>query len=187
MNYQNRESIWAIPIYHFQSKLRWTSKITVRVGSGNNGDGGSIIDVKRIIIHESYKRLYVVDYDFALLELKEPLEFDESVKPITLPVEQIKDEVRCLVTGWGRTQSEDYLSPSKLQGVELPVVNEKVCKQKYKKHPIIDFSPYITERVMCAGGEDPIKSGKLMTFSFILNFFIRWIKLKIESLRMSRW
>lgn len=40
------------------------------------------VKVKRIINHENYK---FPDYDFSLLELAEPLNFDDKIQPIALP------------------------------------------------------------------------------------------------------
>lgn len=60
--------------------------------------------VRRIISHPQYK--YLKGYDIALLELKKPLEYSYSVKPLCLPEH---DDVftrtnQCYIAGWGHTK-----------------------------------------------------------------------------------
>lgn len=89
------------------------------------------------------------DYDFALLEVEDIMEFDVNKQPITLVNADYKvdDETMCLVTGWGNTLSLE--SNEKLRGVEVPVVNQQACED--------DYDGIITPRMMCAGWE---KGGK---------------------------
>lgn len=48
-----------------------------------------------------------IDYDFALLELKKPIEFDDTKQPIKLHNfdESFGDDTMCFISGWGNTQS----------------------------------------------------------------------------------
>lgn len=58
--------------------------------------------VKKIISHPDYNRMNF-DYDIALLELTEPLEFINTIQPICLPSTShvFPAGMACWVTGWG--------------------------------------------------------------------------------------
>lgn len=62
--------------------------------------------MKRIIQNEHFSSI-TVDYDFALLELTEPIHFDESKQAIQLHNfdEVFADDTKCLISGWGTTQN----------------------------------------------------------------------------------
>lgn len=75
--------------------------MTVRVGSSFYASGGSIIKVKKVIIHEKNNYL---DYDFSLIELAQTLTFTDKIQPISLPDADIAvpDSTEALVSGWGK-------------------------------------------------------------------------------------
>lgn len=58
--------------------------------------------LKRIISHPDYNQM-TFDYDIALLELSEPLEFTNTIQPICLPSSShvFPAGMSCWVTGWG--------------------------------------------------------------------------------------
>lgn len=59
-------------------------------------------NVKRVVVHRGY-RAKTFDNDLALLEMEQPVTFDEHIVPICLPRgdEIILGEMG-VVTGWGR-------------------------------------------------------------------------------------
>lgn len=65
-------------------------------------DGVQRRQVKRIISHPDYNQM-TFDYDIALLELDEPLEFSNTIQPICLPSSShvFATGMSCWVTGWG--------------------------------------------------------------------------------------
>ena len=66
--------------------------IFVKVGEwnlSNNNDGAKVIKVKKIHAHPQYGVNTDIDMDFSILELKEDLEFSESVRPACLPQSDI--------------------------------------------------------------------------------------------------
>lgn len=76
--------------------------LSVRVGSSKHASGGISVDVKRIVNHENYS--YVNrDYDIALVELAEVLNFTERIQSIQLSGEDdnIPDGALCRTSGWG--------------------------------------------------------------------------------------
>lgn len=62
--------------------------------------------VERIVVHPGYQTT-VIDNDIALIQLAEPVEFDDFVRPACLPSDSnINEEEyysKCYATGWGRT------------------------------------------------------------------------------------
>lgn len=101
--------------------------------------------VKRIVQHARFNPKNV-DYDFALLELTEPLVFDQSIQAVRLPDfnDLTEDNSVCLVTGWGNTQNSSE-SREQLRGAYVPIVNQKKCSDAYE-----EFGG-VTPRMICAG------------------------------------
>ncbi len=103
--------------------------ITVGVGSSNEyaglfGSGGDEYEVEEVISHASYGGN---GNDIALLKMKEPIEFNDNVQPISLMCsDQVSagaqdPGVMTVVTGWGNT-SQGGNGSDVLQYIEVPVV-----------------------------------------------------------------
>ena len=75
-----------------------TGEHDVRVVEGNE----QIIPIDTIILHPKFNRL-TLDYDVALIELKNPIKFNSNVRPVCLPTTDFDAGTDCYVTGWGRT------------------------------------------------------------------------------------
>lgn len=78
--------------------------ISIRVGSSYRlFFTGSVLNVKRTLVHKNYNEANT-DYDFGLLELAKPLTFTNKIQPIALPSEvtEIEDKTLCQVSGWGK-------------------------------------------------------------------------------------
>lgn len=110
------------------------------------------INVERIINHENYNTR-TQDYDVALLELSENLEFSDSIKPIALPNDNEMTNVgtMCLVSGWGDKKRFMVLRKTELRAVEVPIINQNKCNNNYRMYG------GITSRMICAGFD---KGGK---------------------------
>ncbi|XP_026481277.1 trypsin-4-like [Ctenocephalides felis] len=102
--------------------------LKIRYGT-NNWQFGSVNIVEKVFVHPDYNRT-TLDCDAALLKLKTPITFSNSVHKITLAKEG-QDPAPyspAIVTGWGVT-SEDAASVSRLlQGAVVPIVNRHECK-----------------------------------------------------------
>lgn len=122
------------------------SDLAILVGTEWNDEKAQKNSVKRIIMHKQYDTK-TIDYDIALLELKRPLEFNENVQPIQLVDEydKVLDETKCLVSGWGNTNGKFRGTNNRLKGVEVPIINQQICRKNYK-----DFGG-LTSRMLCAG------------------------------------
>lgn len=147
-------------IFHYKKKSRFDyssskpEQITLRIGSHYYGSSGSIIKTKNIFAHNEYNSR-TIDYDYALVELHDALNFTDQIQPVALPSidEEIPDGTFCLISGWGNTQNSSE-SRSKLRGAEVPVVNQDICAQAYKS------TNNVTPRMICAGFEQGGKDCK---------------------------
>lgn len=122
--------------------------LTVRVGSTECGNGGSVYQVKGFMKHNKFDHK-TVDYDFALLELEESIQFNEGARPIKLIDSQRKpsDKDAVLVTGWGATNPAFIQSSGELRGAEIHIINQNKCADAYKNRR------GVTARMLCAGLE----------------------------------
>lgn len=121
------------------------SAITIRVGITTLSEKGVIHKVKRIIQNSQYNE-NTTDYDFAMLELEQSIEFNDRAQAIALPSAkyELDEEIMVLVTGWGDTEQGGE-SSEYLQGVEIPIVNQKICAKVYRGRG------RVTPRMVCAG------------------------------------
>ncbi|XP_043794770.1 trypsin-1-like [Apis laboriosa] len=87
------------------------------------------IAVKSIFVHNKYTG-NVAPYDIALLKLKKPLKLGGAVQAINLPSMPSNTTGNATLTGWGSiSRTNTPLMPSKLQTVDLPLINLNTCKQ----------------------------------------------------------
>lgn len=125
----------------------------VRIGSKNNAEGGSLIDVKQIVQHENWNP-DDIDFDYALYELGESLNFTDKVKPIALPS---KSEVLlpgslCDLSGWGVTNNSSE-PINRLRKLTHPIMSQKQCADD------VQNIAKLTPRMICAGPKGDGKSG----------------------------
>ncbi|KAM4026344.1 serine protease 33-like [Anomaloglossus baeobatrachus] len=72
--------------------------------------------------------------DIALIRLSRPVTYTGYIRPVCLPPASMvfPPGISCYVTGWGRTQSDEFLAyPKTLQQVMLPLIGRKSCDQMY--------------------------------------------------------
>lgn len=93
-----------------------------------------------------------VDFDYSILELQSPIQFDETKQPIALPKqnEVVEDGAVVVTSGWGNTQKPGE-SNQQLRTVEVPIVSYDACALAYYG------LGSVTPRMICAGFE---KGGK---------------------------
>uniref|UniRef100_A0A1L8EG63 trypsin n=3 Tax=Haematobia irritans TaxID=7368 RepID=A0A1L8EG63_HAEIR len=115
----------------------------IRIGSTYSDRGGIMVRPIRVLQHPLYNR-NTIDYDFALVELDDYDMSDLSIEMqyAKLPKQNdIADGTILTASGWGNTKNPDA-DKTQLRAVNLPKVNEDVCKVAY---------PLLTERMLCAG------------------------------------
>ncbi|NXW31169.1 OVCH2 protein, partial [Phaetusa simplex] len=109
--------------------------------------------VKQYIIHPSFNKT-TMDSDIALLQLAEPLEFNDYVRPVCLPAEEeaVQPSRVCVVTGWG-AHEEDREKGKKLHQLEVPILVLDMCQSYY-----INLPSKVTQQMICAGF--PLEEGR---------------------------
>ena len=97
------------------------------------------------------------NYDYAIMELMNPISINSDAKAIFLPdgSEKYNDKSLFLTSGWGATISPDKNSSDTLLSVTVPFVPHGVCKDIYSQL-------FLTPQEMCAGD---IENGKIDTCS----------------------
>uniref|UniRef100_A0A182T724 trypsin n=1 Tax=Anopheles maculatus TaxID=74869 RepID=A0A182T724_9DIPT len=135
---------WVLTAAHCTVGLT-ASTLTVRVGSSEHADGGTVVRVARIVEHPNYDDS-TIDHDYSLLELESELTFSDKVQPVALPEqdEQVEDGTMATVSGWGNTQSATE-SNAVLRAANVPTVNQKECDNAYSTFD------GITDQMLCAG------------------------------------
>ena len=120
----------------------------VRYGFTNLRSSSSLRAVEGVFPHRGYDG---EGHDIALLKLAQPIP-DAKRSYATLPRSDVAPRFvfpnACAVaTGWGRT-APDQPTPSQLQAVALPIIDQETCRAAYKKHFGVDV---IRESEICAG------------------------------------
>ncbi|XP_034042193.1 transmembrane protease serine 3 [Thalassophryne amazonica] len=137
---------WILTAAHCVFNLAETSLWTVNVGLTKQPlDGARSLAVDQIIYHEGYGRSGM-DYDIALMKLKEPLIFNGFVQPICLPNfgEEFEEGTMCWISGWGATEDGGETSLV-LHSATVPLLSTKTCNQAGVYHG------FITSWMICAG------------------------------------
>lgn len=101
-------------------------------------------NVVKLFLHNQYDP-QTLDYDVALLKLKNPAKLTKIVRPVCLVDEKIDfgPGTNCFVTGFGVTEQGGEVS-AKLQEANVPIVAQQTCQAAYKNKKI-------TPRMLCAG------------------------------------
>ena len=115
------------------SAFREAAELNVLVGSTDLiTDPGELIDVEQIIVHEGFNfTSMVVENDIALLKLATPV----GVDPVTLNsmAENEAPGTESLTAGWGVTDEDLRIFPSRLQQVDVPLVSNQDCAAAYQQ------------------------------------------------------
>lgn len=148
-------------------------KDPVRVGAfvGRHCKEGKMVNfdeslkIKGYVIHDKYRDAGSF-YDIALIELSEPLKFNQSFSPVCFPNFFGYDNF--LAAGWGQSDGRHpfFGTPIKketdcLREADLDVVHPRTCR---RYHPYLDDS---SDKAFCAGGRTNVcqgdSGGPLMT------------------------
>uniref|UniRef100_A0A3B3RNE8 Transmembrane serine protease 5 n=2 Tax=Paramormyrops kingsleyae TaxID=1676925 RepID=A0A3B3RNE8_9TELE len=109
--------------------------------------------VEKIIWNKNYNHR-THDSDVALMKLKTPLNFTDTVRPVCLPryEQEFPGGTQCWVSGWGHTSpDDDVLSsaavhiPDTLKEAMVPLISMKKCNSSCM------YNGEITPRMLCAG------------------------------------
>ena len=120
---------WVITAAHCVEdggQLISTDCLTVSVGSSSSyASGGDEYDVQEIISHNNFSNN--MNNDIALLRMKQPIQFNNNVQPISIicsdQVSAGAQDVGVIttITGWG--ENEGTTNSTTLQYIEVPIVS----------------------------------------------------------------
>lgn len=121
------------------------SSLYVRAGSTSRSSGGLYIKVAQITRHPQYDAA-TIDYDIAVIELSQQMNFIATMKPIPLPASNFLAQpgMLAVVSGWGTAKEGAGSVPQNLKAVMLPIVSMAQCRSIYGQWAI-------TDRMLCAG------------------------------------
>ncbi|XP_067826816.1 transmembrane protease serine 5-like [Heptranchias perlo] len=93
------------------------------------------------------------DYDIALMKLKNPIEFSNTVRAICLPSYNQQDTLskECWISGWGHARVDAYEVENKLKEASVPLISTERCNSSCM------YNGAISPRMLCAG----YKEGKV--------------------------
>jgi trypsin len=103
-----------------------------------------VVPIKAVYNHASYNP-QTLNFDFALVELEEPVTLDECTGTACLPTGPVPDGTECYITGWGTLQSGGG-TPNQMQEAPVLTIPNEECDRKYA-------SEDITGHMLCAQGK----------------------------------
>jgi len=103
--------------------------------------------------HHQYQSMGPYSHDIALIRIKPKgdgrgIRFSDKVSAICLPSPQdvIKDDHKCIISGWGKTEPHGKIESGCLRAAHIPILNQKVCNKMYSF-----FSQPLLPHMVCAG------------------------------------
>ncbi|MBN3302541.1 TMPS5 protease, partial [Amia calva] len=102
--------------------------------------------VEKIIYNKNYNHRSH-DNDIALMKLKTPLNFTDTIRPVCLPQydHDFPGGTQCWISGWGYTRPDDVHIPDTLKEAPVPLISTKKCNSSCM------YDGDITPRMLCAG------------------------------------
>ncbi|TRY90617.1 hypothetical protein DNTS_003685, partial [Danionella cerebrum] len=102
--------------------------------------------VERIIYNKNYNHR-THDNDIALVKLRAPLNFSDTIRPVCLPQfdHDLPGGTQCWISGWGYTRPDDVNIPEVLKEAPVPLISTKKCNSSCM------YNGEITARMLCAG------------------------------------
>ncbi|XP_077467109.1 transmembrane protease serine 5 isoform X2 [Stigmatopora argus] len=115
---------------------RSLAKTTARMGHA----------VEKIVYNKNYNHLSH-DSDIALMKLRTPLNFSDTVRPVCLPQYDYDPPggTQCWISGWGYTQPDGVHSSDTLKEAPIPIISTNKCNSSCM------YNGEITPQMLCAG------------------------------------
>uniref|UniRef100_A0A2A4JRB9 Peptidase S1 domain-containing protein n=1 Tax=Heliothis virescens TaxID=7102 RepID=A0A2A4JRB9_HELVI len=129
------------------------SRVAIRMGTTFVNTGGSLHEVSRIIVHESYNSP-VRDNDIAVVVLSSPATVSSTVQlaSIAAASQEVPDDSLVTAVGWGVTSLDSSSASTVLNEVTLRKINLTICAARYlalEQEYLVPFP--VTGSMMCAG------------------------------------
>lgn len=174
---------WVVTAAHCIDGVGKPDDVLVGSITSKGSKGSKMYKVESVFVHPNYNKNIQSGSDFALVKLigKTTVEFAElNIKdPSSLAVKDFT------VAGWGALEEGAYGTPSVLQTLDVPYVDQQLCEKQFQD---LDKSstPYLDNSMFCAGypegGKDacqgdsggPIFYKDITTNKFILTGVVSW-------------
>ncbi|KAK2502315.1 hypothetical protein MC885_013215 [Smutsia gigantea] len=148
---------WVLTAAHCTNSDLKAWKFRVQLGQLRLYAHDQLLKVAQIIRHPKYNARLSAEggADIALMKLGAPVVLSEQVNLVTLLPASLKvpGNKMCWVTGWGNIADNSPLPwPFRLQEVEVPIVGNKLCDQRYRP-AFNSSSQIIKDDMLCAGSE----------------------------------
>ncbi|CAJ0950737.1 unnamed protein product [Ranitomeya imitator] len=127
---------WVLSAAHCFSPSQSPSQYSVQLGAHRLDAPNSNaveVGVNNLILHPQFSAPGGSG-DIALIRLSRSVSYTRYVRPVCLPSASMvfPAGASCYVTGWGRTQSDEFLPyPKTLQQLMLPLIGRESCDQMY--------------------------------------------------------
>ncbi|XP_030386551.1 trypsin alpha-3-like [Scaptodrosophila lebanonensis] len=150
---------------------RNSSDLLVRVGATNRSQGGYLLKVSKMKVHEEFNTS-TIRYDIAVILLSSKLNLKDwkNVRPIKLANAPPPNGAEAFVSGWGLTEQG---IPETLKGTHVGIVDQGVCRNQYQT-----VCSKITEDMICAAapGKDSCSydSGGPLVYNDQLVGIVSW-------------
>jgi len=114
--------------------VEWSWSMYVGFPGGNTSrDNVMKIESRDIHVHPYYDP-GEINYDFAVINLPEPIEFTEGTLPICLPCPlEYYDDRNATLSGWGRNNTNTWDIPVNLLYANVSTITNMECKTAYKE------------------------------------------------------
>ncbi|XP_073693348.1 haptoglobin [Garra rufa] len=120
-------------------------KIYLGISKRTHANASTEVAVQKVFLHPGFQNTSEWDNDLALIKLKDPVKFSESVMPIPLPEigdnEEEKEGERGIIAGWG--WGSLFTPAPILKFLSLPV---RSCKAQ-----ILASTPNVGDKQFCTG------------------------------------
>ncbi|CAL8323314.1 unnamed protein product [Lota lota] len=137
--------LWVITAAHCFLRFKDASSWIVMAGKhdldNSNESFQQLVGVSKIVSHQGYS-MRTKEFDVALLKLREPLQYNQYVRPIEIWMRPLHPPMRCSITGWGSTR-ENGPRVNLLQEVNVTLMPLDNCTHFYKGR--------IQPSMLCAG------------------------------------
>uniref|UniRef100_A0A4W3JWE7 chymotrypsin n=1 Tax=Callorhinchus milii TaxID=7868 RepID=A0A4W3JWE7_CALMI len=136
---------WVLTAAHCDVSV---NKHYVVLGEHNRRSSDEPIQMKtiaKVFTHPGWSRR-TLQNDIAVVKLSDPADLTLHVSPVCLPAatDDFPASMKCVTSGWGMTNANAFISPSKLQQTSLPLLSNMDC-QEY-------WGDKISGVMICAGG-----------------------------------
>jgi secreted trypsin-like serine protease len=145
---------WVLTAGHcFRRALRPTSWTVIagkhKYRTIGEEPGQVTYNVTKIIIHEGFQISKSFINDIALMKVDGPIEFTDEIQPVCMPDSNIGslEGTMATVTGWGAISEGGYAG-SRLQEVDVPIISNGKCQDKY------GAGETIASTMLCAGYDE---------------------------------